>query len=72
MQLGVTGTPAPNVDAPRFDHALGESDTLDSPHMARSSAQTRCPWFLSSSDKTLATEPFPLRMVGRFREAPIS
>ena len=35
-------------------------------------AKTRCPWFLSPSNKTLATVPFPPGMVGRFLEAPIS
>jgi hypothetical protein len=53
-------------------HVLGESEMLDSLHIAHSFAKTRCPWFLSPSNKTLATVPFPSGMVGRFPEAPIS
>ena len=34
--------------------------------------RARCPWFLSPSNKALATAPFPSGMVGRFPEAPIS
>ena len=45
---------------------------LNSLHIARSFTKTRCPWFLSPSNKTLATVPFPSGMVGRFPEAPIS
>src|SRR5262245_52435612 len=42
-----------------------------SPHIARSFTMTRCPWFLSPSNKTLSTAPFPSGMVGRSAEAPI-
>jgi hypothetical protein len=52
--------------------ALDESETLDLLHIARSFEKTRCPWFLSPSNKTLSTAPFPSGMVGRFAEAPIS
>ena len=54
----------------RRRHALGESDC--SLHIARSYDKTRCPWFLSPSNKALATVPFPSGMVGRFPEAPVS
>ena len=54
----------------RRRHALGESDC--SLHIARSYDKTRCPWFLSPSNKALATAPFPSGMVGRFPEAPVS
>jgi hypothetical protein len=40
-------------------------------YIAGSFAKTRCPWFLSPSNKTLATVPFPSGMVGHFPEAPI-
>jgi hypothetical protein len=53
-------------------HALGESEMLNLLYIAGSFAKTRCPWFLSPSNKTLATVPFPPGMVGRFLEAPIS
>ena len=72
MRLTSTGTPAPDVDALSLGHALGESEMLNLLHIARSFAKTRCPWFLSPSNKTLATAPFPSGMVGRFPEAPIS
>ena len=55
----------------RRRHALGESKKLDSFHIAGSFEKTRCPWFLSPSNKALATAPFPYGMVGRFAEAPI-
>jgi hypothetical protein len=42
---------------------------FNSLHIARSFVKTRRPWFLSPSDKALATAPFPSGMVGRFREA---
>src|SRR6516162_8611987 len=51
-------------------HALGESELLPSPHIARSLTMTRCPWFLSPSNQTLSTAPFPSGMVGRSAEAP--
>jgi hypothetical protein len=51
---------------------LGESEMLDLFHIARSFAETRCPWLLSSPNKALATAPFPSGMAGRFPEAPIS
>jgi len=54
----------------RRRRALAESDC--SLHMARSFDKTRCPWFLSPSNKALATALFPSGMVGRFREAPVS
>ena len=54
----------------RRRHALGESDC--SLHIARSFEKTRCPRFLSPSNKALATAPFPSGMVARFPEAPIS
>ena len=54
----------------RRRHALGESD--GSLHIARSFEKTRCPRFLSPSNKALATVPFPSGMVGRSPEAPIS
>ena len=54
----------------RRRHALGESDC--SLQIARSFEKTRCPQFLSPSNKALATAPFPSGMVGRFPEAPIS
>jgi hypothetical protein len=41
-------------------------------HIARSFAETRCPWLKSPPNKALATVPFPSGMVGRFPEAPIS
>src|SRR4029077_19681231 len=47
-------------------HALGESEMLDLLHIARSFAETRCPWLLSPPNKALATAPFPSGMVGRF------
>jgi hypothetical protein len=53
-------------------HALGESEMLNLLYIAGSFAKTRCPWFLSPSNKTLATVPFPPGMVGRFLEARIS
>src|SRR5207248_10336588 len=56
----------------RRRHALGGSKKLDSFHIAGSFEKTRCPWFLSPSNKALATAPFPSGMVGRFAEAPIS
>jgi len=46
--------------------ALGESETLNLLHIARSFSETRCPWFLSPSNRALATAPFPSGMVGRF------
>ncbi len=52
----------------RRRHALGESDC--SLHIARSFEKTRCPRFLSPSNKALATAPFPSGMVARFPEAP--
>jgi hypothetical protein len=33
--------------------------------------KTHSPWFLSASNKTLSTAPFPSVMVIRFPEAPI-
>jgi hypothetical protein len=54
----------------RRRHALGESGC--SLHIARSFGKTRWPWFLSPSNKALATAPFPSGMVGRFPEAPVS
>ena len=53
-------------------HALGESELLGLFHIARSFAEIRCPWFLSRLNETLALAPFPLGMVGRCPEAPIS
>jgi hypothetical protein len=41
-------------------------------HIAGSFDKTRCSWFFSSSNEVFATAPFPLGMVGRFPEAPIS
>ena len=35
-------------------------------HIARSFLKRRCPWFISPSNKALATVPFPSGMVGRF------
>jgi hypothetical protein len=52
--------------------ALGESETLNLLHIARFFEKTRCPWFLSPSNKALATAPFPSGMVGRIAEAPNS
>ncbi len=49
--------------------ALGESEMLDLFHIARSFAETRCPWLLSPPNKALATAPFHSAMVGRFPEA---
>jgi len=54
----------------RRRHALGESDC--SLHIARSFGKTRCPRFLSPSNKALATAPFPSGTVARLPEAPIS
>ena len=71
MGLTSKGTPALDVDAPCLV-ALGESETLHWLHIARSFSETRCPWFLSPSNKALATAPFPSGMVGRSPEAPIS
>ena len=65
-------TPAADLDAPRAVHALGESELLGLFHIARSFAETRCPWLKSPPNKALATAPFPSGMVGRFPEAPIS
>ena len=70
MPLTSTGTPAQVADA-RAGSRLGESELLQSPHIARSFTMTRCPWFLSPSNKTLSTAPFPSGMVGRSAEAPI-
>ena len=53
----------------RRRHAPGESD--GSLHIAGSLEKTRRPWFLSPSNKTLSTAPFPSGMVGRFPEARI-
>jgi hypothetical protein len=53
-------------------HALGESVMIDLFHIARSFAETCCPWLKSPPNKALATVPFPSGMVGRFPEAPIS
>ena len=39
-------------------------------HIARSFERTRCPRFLSPSNKALATASFPSGMVDRFPEAP--
>jgi len=41
-------------------------------HIARSYGKTRCPRFLSPSNKALATASFPSGMVARFPEAPIA
>jgi hypothetical protein len=51
---------------------LGESEVLGLFRIARSFAETRCPWLKSPPNKALATAPFPSEMVGRFPEAPIS
>ena len=71
LRLTSTGTPAPDVDASAWSRA-GRIENANLPHIARSFDKTRCPWFLSPSNKTLATAPFPSGMVGRFPEAPIS
>ena len=71
LRLTSTGTPALDVDAPCLV-ALGESETLNLLHIARSFEKTRCPWFLSPSNKALATAPFPSEMVDRIAEAPNS
>jgi hypothetical protein len=51
---------------------LGESELLGLFHIARSFAETRCPWLKSPPNKALATAPFHSGMVGRFPEATIS
>src|SRR4029077_6694539 len=53
-------------------HALGGSELLGLFPIARSFAETRCPWFLSRLNETLALTQFRMGMVGRFPEAPIS
>jgi hypothetical protein len=54
----------------RRRHALGESNRLL--HIAGSFEKTRSPWFFSRLNETLALAPFPLRMLGRCPEVPIS
>src|SRR5208337_5466309 len=56
----------------RIDDATRWASRDCSLHITRSFEKTRCPWFLSPSNKALATAPFPSEMVGRFPEAPIS
>ena len=70
-RLTSTGTPAQVVDALCLVTRWANSEMLQSPHIARSFTKTLCPWFLSPSNKTLSTAPFPSGMVGRFPEAPI-
>ncbi len=71
LRITSTGTPAEVVDASCLITRWANSKMLESPHIARSFTKTRCRWFLSSSNKTLSTAPFPSEMVGRFPEAPI-
>ena len=56
----------------RIDDATRWASRNGSLHITRSFEKTRCPWFLSPSNKALATVPFTSEMVGRFPEAPIS
>ena len=71
LRLTSTRTPAQVVDAPCLVTRWANSEMLESPHIARSFTKARCPWFLSPSNNTLSTAPFPTGMVGRFPEAPI-
>jgi hypothetical protein len=50
----------------------GRIENVNLLHIARSFEKTRCPWFLSRLNETLALASFPSGMVGRFPEAPIS
>jgi hypothetical protein len=71
LRLTSTRTPTQVVDAPGLVTHWANSEMLESPHIARSFTKARCPLFLSPSNKTLSTAPFPSGMVGRFPEAPI-
>ena len=56
----------------RIDDATRWGSRNGSLHIARSFERTRCPRFLSPSNKALATASFPSGMVDRFPEAPTS
>jgi hypothetical protein len=71
LRLTSTRTPAQVVDAPGFVTHWANLEMLEAPHIARSFTKARCPWFLSPSNRTLTTAPFPSGMVGYFPEAPI-
>src|SRR6476659_4903347 len=72
LWLASTGTPAQVVDASCLVTRWANSEMLESPHIARSFTKTRCPWFLSSSNKTLSTAPFPFRDDRPFSRSPNS
>jgi hypothetical protein len=71
MQLTSTGTPAQVVDAPRLVTRWANRNRFNRLTSVAPYTKTRFPWFLSPSNKTLTTAPFPSGMAGRSSEAPI-
>jgi len=65
IQLTSQGTPDLDVGRAVTGHALGESELLCL-LIVLSLLKGRRTWFISGSNKALATAPFPSGMVGRF------
>ena len=68
MPLTSKGTPAPDVDAPCLVTRWANRNAVL--HFTRSSLTRRRPWFLSPSNKALATVPFPVRDGRPFSRSP--